>query len=253
MCIRDRFLYNGSVTLERSEDNEIVFNGNNPQIEEDLSGPIDMSVFMDEDEAMATSGIDENSTPDDFEGLNSTIRYTQFNQDLENDRYLNEGIGSTFGLLNGELSRSLNRFGEDNIYELFVSPQDLMNGEVFVGLKQYSKSKGDGLSAGAFGASATDSNAKTRILNQYVDLNGDRYPDVVTRDNIQYTNSLGALEITLDNGFVVENKSDDIYGGVSYGINANSTSSSNGNVTGNKTNTQISAGLGGNDLSLIHI
>ena len=243
----NQFLYNGSVTLERNEDNEIVFNGNNPQIEEDLSGPIDMSVFMDEDEAMATSGIDENSTPDDFEGLNSTIRYTQFNQDLENDRYLNEGIGSTFGLLNGELSRSLNRFGEDNIYELFVSPQDLMNGEVFVGLKQYSKSKGDGLSAGAFGASATDSNAKTRILNQYVDLNGDRYPDVVTRDNIQYTNSLGALEITLDNGFVVENKSDDIYGGVSYGINANSTSSSNGNVTGNKTNTQISAGLGGND------
>ena len=60
-------------------------------------------------------------------------------------------------------------------------------------------SKGDGNSyAGSFGigpvgAGSSKSDNENRTLIQYMDLNGDRYPDIVTENKIQYTNPIGKL------------------------------------------------------------
>lgn len=50
-----------------------------------------------------------------------------------------------------------------------------------------------GASAGGFGGSASQSTSTSRTLTDFMDLNGDRYPDVVGEQSIQYTNARGGL------------------------------------------------------------
>jgi len=65
-------------------------------------------------------------------------------------------------------------------------------------IPQVSKSTGDsttlGGSAYGVGASTSDTQQKNKTLTEFIDMNGDRYPDIVGIDQIQYTNMLGALE-----------------------------------------------------------
>jgi RHS repeat-associated protein len=53
-----------------------------------------------------------------------------------------------------------------------------------------------GVSAGGFGASGgpSFSTGSTRTLADFMDMNGDRYPDIISSGSIQYTTALGALE-----------------------------------------------------------
>ncbi|SMC46161.1 RHS repeat-associated core domain-containing protein [Moheibacter sediminis] len=75
-------------------------------------------------------------------------------------------------------------------------------------------SKGDGNSyAGSFGAgpvgaggSISDNDNKTLI--QYMDLNGDRYPDIITENKIQYTNSIGKLNEVVPNNLGIPSESE---------------------------------------------
>ncbi|MBO9202430.1 MULTISPECIES: SpvB/TcaC N-terminal domain-containing protein [Niastella] len=50
-----------------------------------------------------------------------------------------------------------------------------------------------GASAGIVGGSASISNATSKTLTDYIDLNGDHYPDVVGEKTIQYTDARGGL------------------------------------------------------------
>ncbi len=59
---------------------------------------------------------------------------------------------------------------------------------------------------GGVGGSASVSNSKTIVTTDYMDMNGDRYPDIVTNRAIQYTAARGGLstQILLDPGNVSE-------------------------------------------------
>jgi RHS repeat-associated protein len=43
------------------------------------------------------------------------------------------------------------------------------------------------------GASATFNDGKTKVISDYIDFNGDRYPDIVVGNNVQFTDARGGL------------------------------------------------------------
>src|SRR5690606_30136595 len=91
-----------------------------------------------------------------------------------------------------------------------------------------------------------DSDASSDVLNMYVDLNGDRYPDIVSSGIIQYTNMLGALSSNtlLNNGFVAgDDSKDSTVGATIPSMKPSSTDSSNEESSGNKTDTNVSSGI----------
>jgi RHS repeat-associated protein len=68
-----------------------------------------------------------------------------------------------------------------------------------------------GLGVGAFGGSANYSTSFNWAELNYMDLNGDRYPDILTKDNVQFTSPIGGFAETRNLGF----------GRVSSGTSAN--------------------------------
>lgn len=56
-------------------------------------------------------------------------------------------------------------------------------------------SAGGGLGGGSFGLSGSYSrtNSETKVISDFLDMNGDRHPDIVTSGVIQYTNPYGGL------------------------------------------------------------
>lgn len=69
-------------------------------------------------------------------------------------------------------------------------------------INKISKSRSDSFSAGLTGGSQSFnasgnyswSDGTNTVITDYMDMNGDRYPDIITRDLIQYTNARGGLE-----------------------------------------------------------
>ncbi|WP_121667978.1 SpvB/TcaC N-terminal domain-containing protein [Mesonia aquimarina] len=287
-----QFLYNGALKLERNDEGDVEFQNNGtPEIDtffgESSNGavkPIDMGVFETSNQNGGIEDIDEETSLENMENgdigdFEMFPRYSLYTQDYEyiqgtpkNEKYISTGIGSTYGVVNNKLEEKLSRFGEDNILELYLDPNSLgdVPAGVFIGLKQFSISKGNTTSAGfsassGYGGSANHSEAETNILNRYIDLNGDRYPDMVTDKRIQYTNALGALSLTHLTGqnFNIKNESEGWYAGATLGLLQNSTASDNKdeaappfpsygvNLTSsasilNPNSSQGSTGLGGN-------
>src|SRR5690606_20857366 len=207
----------------------------------------------------------DNADPDAVNLNDVVVRYTLYGQDNEQTHYSNSSIKNftntavnpnietptTYGYNNGNLTSRLGRFGEYNLYDLWVNPSDLINGSTFVGLKQRSISKGKArtgnLGIGSFGASGTKSDAVSKVLNQYIDLNGDRYPDIVTDGTIQFTDMQGALFDSMNNNFVSGSQSHDETQGVNIsGMFPNSTASDNNKST-NSTRTNINSGFSTSD------
>ncbi len=67
-----------------------------------------------------------------------------------------------------------------------------------IAISKYSKGSANNFSAGlnfsvAGGNASLTNNGLNNSLTDYVDYNGDRYPDIVTTKNIQYTNKTGGL------------------------------------------------------------
>ncbi len=105
-----------------------------------------------------------------------------------------------------------------------------------------------GASAGIFGASATHSEGDSKVLTDFADMNGDRYPDIVTEERIQYTSATGALS---DN-FVDHGKGEtNVASTVSDGLSASGSfvlSKAEPSPKGKKPTFSI--GGGGNSLGL---
>lgn len=251
------FLYNGGLKFQYDDEGEII--STIPPTYFD--GAIDMSVFnYGADPSQLQSDIDS-ANPDNMDLNDTAIRYSFYTQINEFNKYenvaikhqfntsTNEYIPVSFGFNSGnQLTVLLGRFAEPNIYDLWTDPQALINGSAFVGLKQRSKSKGKSTSGnvgiGPAGASGTISEANSKVLNQYIDLNGDRYPDIVTDGNIQFTGMKGSLStLTIGNNFVSGGKSkDDTIGVTISGAAPNSTSSDNMKTT-DATKTNSSSGI----------
>ncbi|WP_027879247.1 SpvB/TcaC N-terminal domain-containing protein [Mesoflavibacter zeaxanthinifaciens] len=254
-----QFLYNGGLKFQYDDEGEII-----PTIPPTyFDGAIDMSVFnYGADPNQLQNDIDS-ANPDDMDLNDTAIRYSFYTQVNEFNKYenvaikhkfntsSNEYIPASFGFNSGnQLTVLLGRFAEPNIYDLWTDPQTLINGSAFVGLKQRSKSKGKSTSGnvgiGPAGASGTISEANSKVLNQYIDLNGDRYPDIVTDGDIQFTGMKGSLSnLTIGNNFVSGGKSkDDTVGVTISGVAPNSTKSDNNNNTRTNVNSGINTSNG---------
>ncbi|PZR20391.1 MAG: hypothetical protein DI539_10955 [Flavobacterium psychrophilum] len=98
--------------------------------------------------------------------------------------------------------------GMDEIRDEYIDPDDYVVQEVLetgaYGINKFNKGKSKNVSGGAnlsigasFGAGASVSksfDAESNSLTDYIDLNGDRYPDIVSTDKVQYTLRTGGLQ-----------------------------------------------------------
>jgi RHS repeat-associated protein len=106
---------------------------------------------------------------------------------------------------------STERFGEDDLNRLIVNLPSGSSGssncatDNFRAVPLINKGEGHSFSGGgsygALGANGNYSSSFNWAELNYQDLNGDRYPDVLTRNNVQFTNNLGKLSNTSNLGF----------------------------------------------------
>src|SRR5690606_17353247 len=160
---------------------------------------IDMSVFDNTTSDDLQSQLDNMpDNPDDTSGngidnfIETTVYYTLYEQDNYFNKYTNSVIKNSYygygknneilNTANDKLSAITGRFGESDIFNIWVDPAFLSNpssnpNNWIIGLKQRSKSEGDAKSGTLGWGTGTESDSESYVLNQYVDLNGDRYPD----------------------------------------------------------------------------
>lgn len=128
--------------------------------------------------------------------------------------------------------QSSSRFGEDDI---LLTP-DLGGGESTApGIISESKihAVAGGLSAGPGSLGASYANNTTRNVLDVIDMNGDRYPDLVTSTKIQYTGPYGGLENTsLTHGFGSHDTKSEAVGVTAGGGFVNSSPSNSGASSG---------------------
>jgi len=94
-----------------------------------------------------------------------------------------------------QFNQSASRLGMDN---LTIENPATSGGEAARGIDKVSKSYSVGLmvSAGIGGSTAIGG---TKSITEFSDLNGDRYPDIISENKIQYTKADGTLESTAKN------------------------------------------------------
>ena len=237
-----QFLYNGGLGFEYDEQGNVT---NTPPVF--FSDNINMSVFKTDADAEELQNISYDEQP--TSGMSETvIRYTFYNQQNPYNRYLNKSIkDSQYGYNDiGQLTAKVGRFAEADLYDVYVDPATITAGGsgIFVGMRQRSESKGQAETEEFAIFNGTKSDAGSQVLNMHLDLNGDRYPDVVS-GKIQYTNMLGGLgNVVKESNFYAGDDSKDETEGTSVpGIWPNSSDSSNGKPKGNKTITNANAGI----------
>lgn len=99
---------------------------------------------------------------------------------------------------------SSSRMGADDL-----TPVSAGSGGSIRGINKISKTSTTSVSGGAnFGGvasgSANTSNGQSKLVSDFMDLNGDHYPDIVTDKGVQYTNPTGELRDTYES-FVTGN------------------------------------------------
>lgn len=95
---------------------------------------------------------------------------------------------------------SSSRLGVNNINTVLIQIPE-SGASLIPGIPLVSKGEGNSY-AGNFGpVGGSISDGKNYLLNQYMDMNGDRYPDLLNRNTVQYTSPRGDLTETKDLGF----------------------------------------------------
>ena len=105
---------------------------------------------------------------------------------------------------------SPSRFGTNNVESLLVqitpsipttSTSNCLASANVPGITIVSKGNGHsyagGASFGPISLSGSYSTSENTTLNSYMDMNGDRFPDILVKNNIQFTNPLGTLDANL--------------------------------------------------------
>src|SRR5690554_1842629 len=208
-----QFLYNGGLDFTVNEEGDLILDSPPSTFE----GPIDMEVFSNSDPDIDPDDIQDqidNLDPNDIEINGEVVRYLLYSQNNEDRSYgLPSVINSFYGSQsNGNLTVTLGRFGENDLYDIYIDEDDLLNGNpgLFIGFSQMTESKGKAVSGELVTVTGTESKSTSKVLNQYIDLNGDRYPDIVTKKMIQFTGMDGALSSkTVNNSFVSGSKNED--------------------------------------------
>ncbi|MAN26468.1 SpvB/TcaC N-terminal domain-containing protein [Mesonia sp.] len=193
-----QFLYNSGVKIEYDEEmnpnldpNSITYYDGNIDIES-LGNGDTLYESTEEIEEVADNLQDENN--ESISVNDAEVRYSLYKQNNYLGEYYNETvINSFYGFSNNTLTTYIGRFAEENIYDIYVEPSSLLEADngVFLGLKQRTKSKGKATTGQLGLGSGTKSKSSTDVIVEYVDLNGDNYPDIVTKNKILYTTMLG--------------------------------------------------------------
>ncbi|WP_407334176.1 SpvB/TcaC N-terminal domain-containing protein [Enterovibrio sp. 27052020O] len=97
---------------------------------------------------------------------------------------------------------SSSRFGEDEYAPSSAIPAGSDGSQAIRAINKLTEvsfsgySIGGGVPLGGFGASGSysETDQDIRILTDFSDMNGDRYPDIIGQSQVQYTDMLGALE-----------------------------------------------------------
>lgn len=138
---------------------------------------------------------------------------------------------------------------------------ETLKGTTARGLTIVSKSNSTDLMVSAgiamFSATLNQSNGSSTAQNAFMDMNGDGYPDIVTKKSIQYTNSVGGFEgggtlYRENQSFASEememttlNKAKSVGLGGNY-VHSFSTSRSGGTSEASRENAQAAASISGN-------
>ncbi|MBL7729017.1 MAG: hypothetical protein JNM68_15080, partial [Dinghuibacter sp.] len=150
---------------------------------------------------------------------------------------------------------SASRMGKDDL--LPVNPIDNANpgsGSGAVGIKRVSRTDNFSFSVGAGPLGGSFSTGTTKFLYEFTDMNGDRYPDILSTSKIQYTHPYGGLENAVKSfSFGDVLKSDHLSAGFTLGgtFLRSGASSSRATPKGAKaaragSQSEISAGVSGN-------
>ncbi|WP_434362366.1 hypothetical protein NF212_19045 [Parasalinivibrio latis] len=102
---------------------------------------------------------------------------------------------------------SSSRFGEDEYAPSSAIPTGTDGSQAIRAINKLTElsysgySIGGGVPIGGFGASGSysETDQDIRILTDFSDMNGDRYPDIIGQSQVQYTDMLGALESGVKN------------------------------------------------------
>ena len=252
-----QFLYNGGIEVEENEEHEIVLVDGSPNVLADYGNAlIDMSVFPDEN-GYSDFGAGITSADDIPEEFATKPRYALFSYNTVNDEFYNEAY--VYSMIDGEpeqyskhyvntvessLYYYLGRFAQSNLYDVYIDPDKLISedNEYFAAIRQYSEAKGTTETFGFGPYTKSVSNSTTKILNSYLDLNGDRYPDLLTSGKVQYTNMLGGLYDLRQNGMATKTEGYNVYQGATVSL-ADATSIAN-NASGGAVAKSSSTSIG---------
>jgi len=139
------------------------------------------------------------------------------------------------------------RMGQKDLSPLVINTG---NGTGIPGIDKVSKVSSISFTAGAgiggIGGSGSISNSTTKTLTEFMDLNGDRYPDVVGQSTIQYTDARGGLSSRTTAGGSIQQASANTTGVTLTGSASIPTSvfhkSSTGEQQSDAGNAQTNAG-----------
>lgn len=99
---------------------------------------------------------------------------------------------------------SSSRLGKDNLLPPNPSSNSSISGNAAVGISKVSKTTNLSVALGVGPGGASASTGETRFLYDYMDMNADGYPDIITKDKIQYTLPFGGLESSATNSYTGE-------------------------------------------------
>ncbi|HEY0651751.1 MAG TPA: SpvB/TcaC N-terminal domain-containing protein [Chryseosolibacter sp.] len=160
--------------------------------------PIDRTKLKISDAARQQGEI--NTSDMDGEGLESSGS----NYDAKKDRFfplIASGAdrkwtsGDQYAYLLGDIMSS-SRLGDDDLSVVQIAQGGLQGNTGATALDKVNKSRGNAYTYGGsliLSAAKSKSDADSYAMTDFMDMNGDRYPDIVTERIIQYTNALGGL------------------------------------------------------------
>jgi RHS repeat-associated protein len=211
---------NSNGSIEQNEHNQAILTGGQPTIiaryGETATGviiPIDESALIEQTANPANKACTD-ANPDGGQPLvdclklipptlGSSIRFFRLNPNAE--KVVWNGANES---LNVEANFfSCSRLGVKNLKSIFTelntSPTIAVScgfPNVY-GVSLVNKGEGESVSGGFSILGANPSTSFNWAELSYMDLNGDRYPDLLTKNNIQFTNSLGGLAETRNLGY----------------------------------------------------
>lgn len=214
--------YNGNGSFDTEQEKRaVVLVGGNPVIIANYGIDSSNQIIKIDETVLNSASLTDFSPCDGLSGTaltdclqaNNTqsataVRFFKLNPDEE----FNMWYGSSREVSIEENHFSTSRMGVKNINTIYVplpsgGTTSTANCDfpAISGVSLINKGEGDsfsiGGSVGGVGGSLNTSSSFNWAELNYMDLNGDRYPDILTKDNVQFTNALGALSETRNLGF----------------------------------------------------